>query len=141
MVLETKFNLYDKVWGIGRGMQSDWVKCGFCDGAGTVEGANGKARSCPDCFGRKGRNENHCTCWSISNNGLPMVVGQVRIMKQAAEGSVSAGGEERYMLKETGIGSGTLHCSERLFISKEQAQAGCDKLNAELETDTCSETP
>jgi len=39
--------------------------------------------------------------------------------------------EEKYMCKETGVGSGTVHDGSTLWPSKEEAQAECDRRNKE----------
>lgn len=133
MIFKTKFDLGDAVWCIGFGTRSDWVPCAFCNGKGRITGHDGSNSNCPECYGRKGRDENHTTQWKL-NHQCPATVGQIRVMEQAAGGRYFAEKEERYMLWETGVGSGTVHKADCLFASKEEAIDECHRRNTEMET-------
>jgi len=67
----------------------------------------------------------------------PMVIGQVRVEITDSPGiegeevfdnyMAQKGKKEQYMCVETGIGTGTIHYSDDLFTSKEEAKAEAAK--------------
>lgn len=136
MKIETKFNTGDVVHNIFYGQIREWEECGFCAGSGRVEGKNGESTTCPECYGRRGDNRVVKTEYTLKGT---LTIGEVRVLyrceRKDADSVFDNYGpqeelkEETYMCYETGIGSGTLHNSDHLFSSAEEAQAECDRLN------------
>lgn len=130
MIIETKYNLGDYLFPITRGMTEIAVVCGFCAGRGTITGADGLSRPCPDCYGSRTKTISSLEQW---------VVGDMyrvrRIEANRASDDMNAETSDhwpdRYMrIIYMAGGSGTMWEESRLFPSKEQAQAECDRLNA-----------
>ena len=139
MKLTTKFDHNDVVYSIYHNRPQHFVLCSFCGGEGRIVGADGSETNCPMCYGHKGEQvyDEHPK-WMVRPEGL--TVGHVRVeitFKHKASSMFSNYGsqkyeyEERYMMYETGIGSGTLHNADNLFASVEEAQAECDRRNDE----------
>lgn len=140
MEIVTKFNNDDKVYTIRKKNEIKWNPCEFCDGKGTIIGRNGELGICPECNGRRGKQSLHDLKWFYSE--IPLTIGQVRVCvtgKYTAEnesvfsnyGSQQYKYEEKYMLRETGIHSGSVWKVENLFSTLEEAKEECDKRNAE----------
>lgn len=141
MNIETKFDLGDRVWQTWNGSESYWEPCAFCNATGRISSADGSLTSaCPTCYGRKGDTEWRPKAWLV--NG-PFTVGQVRVQITDSPGldqsdepiewdnyKARTDSEEKYMLVETGIGSGTLHDADNLHATEEEAQAACEQRNA-----------
>lgn len=133
MTIEFPFELGQKVWPIQNGHEQVWQPCPACEGEGAVQLKDG-IRSCPDCYGRRGRMEYRPTKWMIAEGrGLdghllyasPLTIGQIRIY---------LGGEDepnRLMMHETGVGSGSLWDASNVYATRDEAQAECDKRNDE----------
>lgn len=142
MHVDTKFNFEDRPFLINQERAKRWVVCGFCAGSGSINGASGEKRSCPECYNRKGTYEYFELKWAVSRQ---LTVGQIRFSMTAAYdagdddtvfdnyGSQKYKREVEYMMRETGIGSGSLWREGELFATEEEAQAECDKRNAKVE--------
>lgn len=122
MQINTKFNLNDYVYPIVCGGEEIWIPCTTCDGSGIVKIKNSDREfQCPDCYGNKGRNEWTTNGWHLSN-----YKSQVGLIRTETDKNKS---KTNYMLKATGIGSGTIWKEDDLFSSKEEAQKECDLRN------------
>lgn len=127
MTIETQFEIGQKVW----------HPCEACGGSGQVELKNG-VRTCPECYGRRGRYEYEPTRWMLAegrydNGGLvyiaPLTIGQIRVQ-------LGHDPETRLMMEETGVGSGRLWNGENVFLSESDALSECEKRNAQPEEST-----
>ena len=137
MKIETKFDFGDRVYCIKQDHEQVLEKCSFCAGIGSINGADGTRKLCPECYGRKGKIVYKRKKWLIRN---VLTIGQIKAEIQCAhDGEVSIfdnyGSQEekrkiKYMAYETGIGSGSVYDEELLFATREQAQAECDKRNS-----------
>jgi len=127
MNIVTKFGIGDVVYRIDDNRKQVFHVCEACEGIGRITLHNDSKFTCPTCHGNGRSSEWLPSAWSV---GERLTVGEVRTLK-----SINAeSNEEMYMMHETGIGSGTLHRVERLFATKEEAQAECGKLNDAKET-------
>jgi len=143
MRIDTKFNNGDKVVWISHKLREEWEPCGFCGATGVIRGANGKEESCPICnsninicYGKCGKTIYKFLEWQITKH---LTIGQVQVSVTGKwEGSNQTFSnystkefiwEERYMCRETGIGSGSLYNYKDLFLSEKEAQAECDRRN------------
>lgn len=134
MDIQTKFNLGQPVWAVSTDYVSTIDHCKLCNDTKQVV-IQGQDFICPGCVNNRHRKsvERAFVCEES-------VVGNVRIslyVQRTHEGefcedfSRRANKDERqYMLRSTGIGSGTLWPEDKLFGSKEEAQAWCDRWNA-----------
>ena len=139
MKFETKFSPGDVVWNISNTKIKVLFSCSFCAGTGKIQGADGEKRSCPECYGRCSDYKWEDKGWTISQENPQLTIGQVRVKFTGEWEGISdtfsnygPQGEEHkeeYMCRETGIGSGAIHRAERLFTTKKEAQAECDRLN------------
>ena len=127
-IITTKYSLGDVVYLIRRNRREDWESCGFCAAEGMITGADGKKKSCPECWGKKGKTTYHEMLWAVISvpDGGRLTIGQYGFTKSRRQE------EERYMAQETGIGSGSLYYVADLWPSLEEAQAECDRRNAGL---------
>ena len=145
MILESKFDFDDKVWRITQRTRKEWVECAFCKGQGQIAGVDGTWAQCPKCQARRGKNTYHEERWQVLG-GCPLTIGQIRVqVRNEYRGGIDTGPgglrcenyghqeahrEESYMMRETGIGSGSVYYAQDLFASPGEAQAECDKRNA-----------
>lgn len=148
MKIETKFSLGQMVWPIMSWTRHDTVPCETCGGRGSFEVLPGKFSLCPDATyhgygprcdgGRKHRQWR--TEWAVE---LPSEVGMVRVELRAPkhrrtetpyDHSTVGVDEETYMLESTGVGTGSVWGVSKLFASQEEAQAECDRRNANART-------
>ena len=138
MDFKTKFNFGDKVYTIYKKHKTVFIPCEFCNGTGRIEGLNHKTRICPECYGNKGSNKNIGLNWELGDDIL--TIGEIRVNCRCSSisyydtpfsnyGDQIERYEESYMCYETGIRSGTIHSSNNLFISKDEALAECIKRN------------
>jgi hypothetical protein len=127
MNIQTKFGLGDSVYRICKDHVTKYVPCNYCDGTGKVTVVGKPERTCPDCTGRKGKDEWFGQEWQVLN-GIDKI-GNVRVsLYFDSEGGID---EYQYMLFETGVGSGTLWKADQLYATEEEAQAECDKRNSQ----------
>ncbi len=141
MNIETRFAGGDRVWHITRGKTRYWEPCAFCGSVGKIQGKDEVWTSCPKCYGKLGKYQyKDEESWHIVD-GSPLTIGQVQLTHTFEwEGSSDEFDnygrqeektEERYMCRETGIGSGTLYYSNRLCASEEEALAECTRRDKE----------
>ena len=127
MTIETRYGLGDLVYGVTHRYGKTWKPCEFCGASGGIEGADGSARDCPECYGDKGTNEWGPRQWFVDD--MPMTVGQVRTTHTQGR-FFKIEREEEYMLAETGVGSGRVWKVENLFWSYGDAEDACAERNA-----------
>ena len=140
MELNTKFGLNDKVYDIYTDSKETFIPCSACSETGFVTLNDGKRRTCPECYGRRGHSEWVGLVWKSRG---PMTIGSVRIRidNLKTNGAFSNMGhydkgadqrEEQYMMYETGIGiGGSLYNVEDLFATQEEAEAECKRRDLE----------
>ena len=139
MNIETKYEFGDEVYSILHGRKEVKSACGFCSGTGYILGANEESRMCPLCYGRGSAIEWEDEAWNVRDGFL--TIGQVRVESTKSKGregeevfdnfKPQSKYKEDYMCEETGIGTGSLWNVDKLFPTKEAAQAECDKRNKE----------
>lgn len=117
-----KFDIGDAVYAIIFSQKRELVKCEACNGKGEIPLLNGETSFCPKCHGRDGGRVAKChpKRWRV---GEILTIGQQRVEIESNKV------EEVYMCNETGIGAGTLHPVETLFLSKSNAEKECRSLN------------
>ena len=136
MIIETTFDINDKVYSISQERRKEWVVCPACAGEGRVMLKDNQYRLCPECYGNKGKYIYLEMAWQVLKT---LTIGHVRAeisnitpdefnnMGHFEEGKTVQRNE--YMAYETGIGSGTLWEEDILFRSLEEAQKECDRRN------------
>lgn len=135
MNFKTRYSCGDKVWHIHPGRKSWWEPCGICGGRGRIVGLDQTFYNCPKCYGRGGETKYGEDAWLVESG--PLTVGQVRFEFTGKQdgiddtfGNFGPQTEEtkiEYMCVETGIGPGSVLREERLFPSKEEAEAEAAK--------------
>jgi hypothetical protein len=111
------------------------VKCPACED-GTVL-LCGERYQCPNCKGKKtiqatGRGWVVGVCGRIGSVEIEHRIVTEHTSFDYDEDEIEEGQavtRTSYMLDETGIGSGSIYPERRLFSSREEAQAECDKRN------------
>ena len=138
-IIHTKFVLGTRVWRVSWTSPKRQDPCPFCAGVGRICGTDGSSERCPKCRGAGSKTVWLPRCYSVGDR--PLTLGEVQVRERAEyrEGPESefdnfgwqeAKREERYMCRETGIGSGSLHDADDLFATREEAQADADRRNA-----------
>jgi len=145
MKIETKFSCGDTCHLIRHLREERWEPCGFCEAKGRIAGKDGAERPCPECYGRLGKKTYHDTKWTLDRQ---LTVGEVQYRFRAHfvdvdesahdamydnYGSQEEERRESYMCRETGIGTGSCWPAQDLFPTSEEAQAECERRNAEAE--------
>ena len=128
MEITTKYNFNDFVYPIRKSMISKKVNCEMCDGDGFLK-IQGKVETigCPTCYGCGGSMERLPDRWEIKTEETGFIHKiDVEIYSSDHPDKES---RTKYMLDSTGVGSGTLHPENSLWLSKKEAQAECDRLN------------
>ena len=140
----TRFALGARVWIVtGTSGQPIKLPCRFCRGAGhfRVEGAAGATgfADCPECRRRSGAGMDgvpsvvavaHPPQWKASG---PLTVGQIELRVQADDPDPDdyhvkrEPRDERYMVEETGVGSGSVYEVADLFASQEEAEEEAER--------------
>lgn len=126
-MLKPKFKVGQKVYAVSNrsDTRQKHVKCDVCNSTGyvKVEGKDGKF-ICPACYGRT-ETEHYGYKYVISY--CEATVGKIEIQEYAPEYWCNYKSEIRYMLKETGVGSGQVWKEERLFATEKEASEFCEK--------------
>ena len=142
MKFESKFNFWDRPFKITKTSERIFEPCTFCKGSGKIIGADNTKRTCPECYGRAGNHKFVNKGWRVNGQ---VTVGEIRIRHRCKSnghdpesifdnyGPQEEEYEEEYMCPETGIGSGTIHKTETLWLTEEEAQWKCDRLNELIE--------
>lgn len=134
MQFNSKYDIGQEVFAVHRQTVSrPAIKCPACDD-GTVL-LKGERFECPSCNGKKEVQAREYG-WIITLRG---VVGLIKIEHSFDRGydhdadeeieSSDPSTEVQYMLRESGIGSGTVYTERRLFPSRDAAQTWCDQHN------------
>lgn len=139
MRIDTKYNMFDKVWLIQSQKKKTWIECSFCGGKGHIYGQDNSNRECPKCYGRCGKHEYGENHWQVIQS---LTIGMIRAEIIGEDPIGTPGHEEfsnygpqkyryteEYMCKETGIRSGSVYKVGLLWPSKEEAQKECDRRN------------
>lgn len=120
MQLTTKYSVGDVVYRkVKEYRDFRVVVCELCIGSGrvTIAGAEDRHAECPDCYGRGELGVD----FPVPERAEALTIGQVQVITRA---KTDRGAKEvTYMCKETGVGSGTLHREENLFLTAEEALA------------------
>lgn len=133
MKIETKFNLGDEVFAIQKDRLQQEAPCSVCKDTHKIS-VEGVEFRCPQCGGDK--YWKYQTRWFVPFSSK---IGQISYIERLAkyesygrydELSPSSNMVEiRYMLEETGVGSGTCWDEHLLFATREEATAQCERLN------------
>lgn len=121
MIIETKFNLNDKVYYIRKSMASIFIKCKRCKGKGSLELLEGGSVGCPDCYSRGGESKLIPDQWMISS--FPSPIGKIGVIYYRKKEKRKP--EHKYMIESTGIGSGSVYHEKDLFKRKRDAEKEC----------------
>lgn len=139
MEIVTEFEIGQKVWHVWNRIEREVGPCSICGGAGKVPVVGvGELIGCPKCYG-KGETADGEQFVRTMVRDAPMTVGKVEVSiegptygrdgfeswdeDQHNMGPRSQKREERYMMVETGVGSGTLYYARDLFATLEEAEA------------------
>lgn len=126
MKIETKYSLNDVVFAITKVAYREHVTCEICNGACVVQIVRSNRKfPCPDCCGTGIQERAVMYKWSLEAHGK---IGKVQVGLYSDE--YEREDETRYMLDTTGVGSGTVWKESSLFLSHEEAQIECDRLNS-----------
>ncbi len=126
MKIETKYSLNDVVFAIAKVACRGHVTCETCNGSCVVQIINSDRKLiCPDCCGTGIQDKIVAYRWSPEAHGK---IGKVQIELYSDEYEME--NETRYMLDTTGVRSGTVWKESSLFLSPEEAQRECDRLNS-----------
>ena len=125
MKIKTKFGLNDCVYPIIYSSEKVKIKCGFCTNSGVITGCNNKSIKCPECHG-DGYNIQVNYRWKVSDHLL-----RVKTINSCVSTNLKLN-QTDYICFETGIGSGTSYDETRLFLTKEEAQEECNKINRRI---------
>lgn len=132
MEIQTKFNLGDRPWLISQHKPKVWHPCSFCGGSDhyidwmdgdeptKVVGLNGEEKECPVCRGRGGEYKYMDMEWYVRGQ---ITVRRIGMNIYADE--LDRENEESYME----AASGSIYYADKLFVTKEEAQAECAKRN------------
>lgn len=123
MQLTTKFDLGQQVFGICIHRLESVALCRLCNDTNQITIQN-EPFTCPKCKGGKPYIEKMI----VSDWGR---IGKVQVEQYEKPNQYDELSRISYMLTSTGIGSGTVWYEEKLFATREEAQAFCDRKNAE----------
>ena len=126
MILISKYELNQDVCSISTRASQWYEDCEWCAGTGKILAANSELIRCDRCRATGKKTCYGKTEWFIANSHL--TIGQIEVVTGHKE-------EERYMCKQTGLGSGQNYPVDMLFPTLQQAQNECDKRNKELADD------
>jgi hypothetical protein len=133
MILETKYDIGQKVWTVTESRSAIYAPCETCKGTGKVAMTTGRQLPCPDCQSFQAPVGQKCVGsevhWEISAEGH---IGKVQVEQYGDDrpSYIHKHRQVTYMLDSTGIGSGGLYYEPDVFPSREEAQAECDRQNA-----------
>ena len=137
MNIVTAFEIGQAVFEVALESEAVWETCTACEGTGKVT-LHGESLCCPKCHGKGGKNVWMPRRWKVKG---PFHVGQVEVCVRAPQPHQSAIADERwvqdgevwreekYMLVQTGVGSGRVYRASRLYATAEEAQALADEYN------------
>lgn len=125
-MLVPKFELGQKVYAVSSVSDTRRVhtECDVCNSTGLVKVVGRDEEfMCPACEG-KYKTEHYGFKYVISYRGAE--IGKVQTEEYLARYR-SCDSRITYMLKETGVGSGTIWSEEKLFATEEEANEFCEK--------------
>ena len=126
-MLEAKFKIGQQVYAVSNKSDSRQihVKCDVCNSTGKVK-VEGRDEEyvCPVCHGRT-ETEHYGYMYVIAY--YEATIGKIEIEEYAPKYKDRYKSEVRYMLEETGVGSGTLWRENRLFATYDEAKEFCEK--------------
>lgn len=126
-MLKPRFKVGEKVYAVTSvfDVRHNHVVCNVCDSTGFVEvkGKVGKF-ACPACYGAM-TTERYGYKYVISY--CKATIGKIEIQEYAPKYMNKYKSEIKYMLEETGVGSGTIWREDRLFATEEEANDFCEK--------------
>lgn len=120
-----KFELGQKVYAVTSvySNKEQHVTCDVCNSTGMVE-IKGQEYNCPSCHGKM---ETVHLGFKYVISHEKAEIGKINMELYSKRYERQYKSEVRYMLRETGVGSGSLWREERLFATKAEAQEFCDK--------------
>lgn len=135
MIFKFKFNLGQEVFSVHERSEYQYKPCELCKGTGQLHYLEEphKTIGCHGCRESRNRPYKKRSLWHVGGKSLN--IGQCRLeindkdKNQRADQAI----KEEYMCEETGVGSGQIHKVEKLFATKELAQAFCDEQNARID--------
>ena len=128
MLIQTKFGLGDRIYGISQFRKEIKVPCETCGGTKYLTGNMGRLVQCPACYGRGYKSDWEPPLYHVLSEEL--IIGQVCVHETCHQDEPSH--EETYMCYSSGIGRGTVwNVTTPVFGTHEGAQAYCDKKNEE----------
>ncbi len=130
MEAKSRYNLGQIVYPINREQKQVKNPCPACLTIGYFKGADGTRHTCTSCYGKLTVSKFEPVAWQLYSAHYFLTIGQIRI-QLTGEGEATHEQETIYMCEESGIGGGTLWDEWRLYPTREEAQAECDKRNAE----------
>lgn len=126
-MLQAKFKVGQKVYAVSNKSDSReiHVKCDVCNSTGKVK-VNGRDEEyiCPAC---KGRTETEHYGYNYVISYPRAKIGKVQIEEYSKKYEKEYKSNVKYMLEETGVGSGSLWREDRLFATEKDAQDFCEK--------------
>lgn len=129
MIMQSKFNLGDKIYRLG-GLHIDYPKkhkeCNVCSSTGQVT-INGETFWCPKCGGKAETDFSVSHYYREKPSAIAYTIGQISVRVQKDKTEI------RYMCKETGIGSGAVYCEDECFATYEEAVLATDKENLQYQ--------
>jgi len=130
MEITTRYELEQEVVTIHNTNKAVWHPCDMCGETGYIPDPDPDKRPwhCPKCSGHKGRRTYEPTAWAIDQYVAHVAAVRVEV---SVPDCVGNGDGTRYMLRETGCPSGTLHEEANVCANIAEAQAECDRRNGE----------
>lgn len=118
MTLKTKFKMGESVFVIIYSSKQNTVLCDNC------LGQKQQGWSCQKCFNRGSITEWIDHKWCLYDECCPGKIGKITVELYHDNKQ-----HNKYMLDETGIGSGTVWDEDQLFRSQREAELECEKRN------------
>lgn len=122
MEIKTKFEIGQLVYAVSNSILTVKETCEVCSGKGRID-LKGKDYLCPECHGNRMITKTRPEAYRIQYHSQ---VGKITVEVQDDQY------KETYMLKATGVGSGTLWDSENLFASNQEAEEYCREMNKKV---------
>lgn len=124
MIIETKFNLGQMVHKVSFTPKTLYITCETCEGKGYVT-LNSETFCCPKHCDNGSRTKTAPPQWEVFG---PYKIGNIQVTEFEKETDHHKN-ETRYMMYQTGVGSGTLHAEEDLFASLHDAEEEAEVRN------------
>ena len=126
MIMQSKFNLGDKIYRLG-GLYIDYPnkhhkECNICSSTGQIT-INGENFCCPKCEGEVKADFSVSHYHRGKPSEIAYTIGQILITIREDETEI------RYMCKETGIRSGMIYLEDECFATYEEAVLATDAEN------------